>query len=81
MLRRRTRSEEELDEYIRMKRVVKRMVRKAKKRMNEEWTLRILRKKIWKGLNEVRKGESLRPLSMRNSTGEELTQENDIEGR
>ena len=35
---RRTRSEEDFDEYRRMKRVVKRMVREAKKRVNEEWT-------------------------------------------
>ena len=41
MIRRRTRSEEELDEYTRMKRVVKRMIRKAKKRVNKEWTLSI----------------------------------------
>ena len=38
---RRTRSEEDLDEYKRMKMVVKRMVREAKKRVNEEWTLSI----------------------------------------
>ena len=37
------------------------------------------KKKFWKGINEVRKGESLRSLSMRNSMGEELTQKNDIE--
>ena len=29
----------------------------------------------------MRKGESLKPLSMINSVGEELTRENDIEGR
>ena len=39
------------------------------------------KKNFWKGVNEVRKGGSLRPLSMRSSTGEELTQENDIEAR
>ena len=32
-------SEEDLDEYRRMKRVVKRMGREVKKRVNEEWTL------------------------------------------
>ena len=39
------------------------------------------KKQFWKGANEVRKGENLRPLSMRNSMGEELTRENNIEGR
>ena len=34
----RTRSEEDLHEYKRMKIVVKRMVREAKKRVNKEWT-------------------------------------------
>ena len=63
------------------------MVREAKKRVNEEWTERISKnfkenkKNVWKGVNEVRKGESVRPLSIRNSMGEELTQESDIEGR
>ena len=63
------------------------MVREMKKRVNEEWILYIAenfkenKKKSRKRVNEVRKGESLRPLSMRNSMGEELTQENDIEGR
>ena len=38
---RRTMSEEDLNEYRRMKRVVKRTVREAKKRLNEEWTLSI----------------------------------------
>ena len=33
---RRTRSEEDLDEYKRMKRMVKRIVREAKKSVNEE---------------------------------------------
>ena len=80
-------SEEDLDEYKKMKRVVKRMVREAKKRVNEEWTLSIAdnfkenKKKFQKGVNVVRKGESVRPLSIRNSMGEELIQENDIEGR
>ena len=37
---RRTRSEEDM-EYRGMKRVVKRMVREARKRVNEEWTLSI----------------------------------------
>ena len=35
---RRTRSEEDLDEYRKMKKVVKMMVREAKRRVNEEWT-------------------------------------------
>ena len=76
-----------MDEYKRMKRIVKRMVGKAKKRVNEEWTLSIAenfkenKKTFWKGVNDVRKGESLRALPMRNSIGEELTQENEIEGR
>ena len=66
LIGRRTRSEEDLDEYRRMKR----MVREAKKRVNEEGTLSMVqnfkenRKTFWKG---VRKRESLRPLSMRNS--------------
>ena len=55
--------------------------------MNEEWTLSIAvnfkenKKIFWKGVNETTKRESLRPLSIRNSMGEELTQENDTEGR
>ena len=55
--------------------------------MNEEWNLSIPekfkenKKKIWKEVNEVRKGESRRLLSMRNLIGEEETRENDIEGR
>ena len=63
---------EDLDEYRRMERMVKRMIREAKKKVNEEWTLSTAEnfkennKKIWKGVNEVRKGESLRPLSIRN---------------
>ena len=83
----RTRNEEDLDEYKRMKMVVKRMVREAKKRVNEEWTVSIAdnfkenKKKIWKGVNETRKGESLRSLSIKNSMGEELAQDNDIKGR
>ena len=58
-----------------------------KKRVKEEWTLSIAenfkenKKKFWKGVNEVRMGESLRSLSMRNSMGEGLAQENDSEGR
>ena len=76
-----------MDEYKRMKMVVKRMVREAKKRVNEEWTVSIAdnfkenKKKIWKGVNETRKGESLRSLSIKNSMGEELAQDNDIKGR
>ena len=76
-----------MDEYRRMKMVVKRMVREAKERVNEELTLRIVenfkenKKQFWKRVNEVRKGESLRPLSMRNLMGEELTRKNDIESR
>ena len=42
------RSEEDLDEYRRMKRVVKKMVREAKKRVNKEWTLSIAEKRIRK---------------------------------
>ena len=80
---RRSRSEEGLDEYKRMKR----MLRKTKKTVNDEWTLSIAenfkenKKMFWKGINEVKRGESLRPLPIRNSMGEELTQENDVEGR
>ena len=43
--------------------MVKRVVRETKKRANEEWTLSIAEKfkennkQIWKGVNEVRKGE------------------------
>ena len=43
------------------------MVREER-RVNEEWTLSIaenfkeIYKKFWKGVNEVRKGKSLRPL-------------------
>ena len=54
--------------------------------MNAEWTLRRAenfkenKETFWKGVNEVRKEESLRPLSIRNSMREELTQ-NDIKGR
>ena len=68
-----------MDEYKRKKRVVKRMVREAKKRVIEKWTLGIgenfkeNKKKFWKGINEIRKGKSLRLLSIRNSMGEELT--------
>ena len=46
-----------------MKRVVKRMLREAKKRVNEKWTYSIAqnfkenKKKIWKGVNEIRKRE------------------------
>ena len=67
-----------MDEYRRMKRVVKRMVREPRKRVNEEWTLSTAenfkenKKKFRRGVNEVRKRESLRSLSMRNSIGEEL---------
>ena len=56
-----TRSYEDLDEYRRMKRVVKRMVREAKKRVNEEWTFstatnfKVNKKQFWKEVNEVRK--------------------------
>ena len=59
---RRTRNEEDLDEYKRMKR----MVREVNKRVNEEWTLSIADNfNFWKGVNEVRKGESLRPFSFK----------------
>ena len=73
-----------MKEYKRMKRE---MVREAMKRVNEEWTLSITenfkdnKKIFWKRVNEVRKGESMRLSSMRNSTGEELVRENYIEGR
>ena len=51
-----------------------------RKRADEEWTLSIAEnfkennKNIWKGVSEVRKGEIMRLLSVRNSTGEWLTQ-------
>ena len=35
----RTRREEDLEEHRRVKRVVKRMVRETRKKVNEEWTL------------------------------------------
>ena len=63
------------------------MVREAKKRVNEEWTLSIAenfkenKKKIWKGVNEARKEENMRLASVRNSMDEELSWENDIEVR
>ena len=41
MVWRRTRKEEDVEEYRRMKRVVKRMVRGVKKSVKEEWTLSI----------------------------------------
>ena len=50
-----------MDEYRRMKRAVKRMVREAKKRLNEERTLSIAenikesKKNFWMGVNEVRR--------------------------
>ena len=78
---RRSRSEEDLEEYRKMKRVVKRMVREARKRVNEEWTLSIAenfkenKKTFWKGVNEVR------GRVWGNSKGEELIRENDTEGR
>ena len=87
MIWRRTGSEEDLEEYRRMKRVVKRMVKEVRKRVNKEWTLSITdnfkdsKKKVWKGVNEVRKEESLRLSSVRNLMRKDLTQENDIEGR
>ena len=69
-----------------MKRVVEKMVREARKNVNEEWTLRIAEtfkennKKPWKGVNEV-KMESLRLSSVRNLMSEKLTRENDSEVR
>ena len=39
------------------------------------------KKKIWKEYIKSERGERLRSLSMRNFMGEELTQENDNEGR
>ena len=71
---------------MRMKRVVKRMVRKARK-IKEEWTLNIAenfkenKKTILKAVNEVRKRKSLRVLSLRTSMDEKLTQENDDDVR
>ena len=41
LILRRTRSEEDLEKYERIKRVVKRMIRESRKRVNEEWTLSI----------------------------------------
>ena len=38
-------------------------------------------KNFWNRVNMVRMGESLKPSSMRNSMGEQLTLENDNEGR
>ena len=67
-----------MNEYRRMKRVIKRKVREPRKRVNEEWTLSIAenfkknKKRFRKGENEVTKGESLRLLSVRNSIGQEL---------
>ena len=58
LMRRRPMSEEDLDEYRRMKTGVKRMVLEAKKRVNEEWTLSIAenfkeyKKIFWKRENE-----------------------------
>ena len=52
-----------------------------KKSRVELRVLKVRRKNFLKGVNEVRKGESLRVSSVRNSMGEELTRENDIEGR
>ena len=55
-----------------MKSVVKRMVQEGIKRVIEEWTLilRRIRKKNWKGVNEVKKGDSRRFSSVRNLMGE-----------
>ena len=64
------RKKEDLDEYRKMKRMVKRMVREAKKRMNEEWTLikvenfKENKKIFWKRINKVRKGETVSLSSM-----------------
>ena len=63
------------------------MVRKRMRRVKEEGTLSSAenfkenKNKFWKEVNEVRKGKNLKPLYMRNSMGEELTQKNDTEGR
>ena len=39
------------------------------------------KKKFWKGVNEVRIGESMRVSSVRNSIWEELIRENDVWGQ
>ena len=70
---RRTRSEEDLYEYRIMEMVVKKIEREAKKRVKEECTLNIAenfkvnKKKRWKRVNEVRKGETLRLMYMKKS--------------
>ena len=52
-----------MEKYERMKMVVKKIMREAKKKTNEEWRVSIAdnfkenEKKLWKGLNEVRKEE------------------------
>ena len=63
-------SEEDLKKYRRMKRVVKRMLREARKRVNEKKIFSIAenfkenKTIFWK--NEVRKAESLKLSSVRN---------------
>ena len=63
------------------------MVREARKRANEESTSSIvenckeIKTKFWKRVKEVTKGDSLRFSPVRNSMGEELTRENDVEVR
>ena len=67
------RSEEDLYEYRIMEMVVKKIEREAKKRVKEECTLNIAenfkvnKKKRWKRVNEVRKGETLRLMYMKKS--------------
>ena len=56
-----TRREEDQEEYRRMKSMVKRMARDARKRVNEEWTLSTAekfkenKKEFWKCVNEAKK--------------------------
>ena len=59
------RREKDLEDRKKMRNAVKRMVREAKKRVNEECTLSIAqnfkenKKQFWKGVNEVREGKIL----------------------
>ena len=78
---RKTRSKEDLEEHRRMKRVVKRIVREARRRVNEAQNFKENKQNFWKGVNEIRKRESLRLSSVGNSMGEGLTRENGLEVR
>ena len=55
MVWRRTESEDDLEEYMRMKGAIKRIVREAKRRVNGEWSVGIVgnfkenKRKIWRG--------------------------------